>query len=195
MYLTEIDPDTGLVSFEKEKDGWLAIPSFYALYKHSKFGIKAFTAVALYCDYLSPIRHYQDDERHLKAIDSVYDRRKDILWNNDLVQEAIIDYKSLQFDSTIEEKRMLEEMKVKKLNEIRAEVDDDMKMSLLAQLKKINTNIDDFNKNNKGVDLHKNSPVVNGYALSRLEQKMLNHKSFYYEKDKSKIRRPTSTED
>lgn len=186
MYLTKINSKTGLVELEGEDDGIFAIKEFRELINTKAFGIQAFTCVALICDYLSPFRHYSENDREIKAMDQIYENRKELKIKNPLVQEAMIKYYALQYNHVIEEKKLLEEIKNKKLIEIRSESDDAEKMRKLKQLSDINKSLEEFNKKTNGDDLYSESPIRNGYKLSRLEQKLENSKSFYYVKEKSK---------
>lgn len=193
MYLTEINKVTGLVDIEKDNDGVLAIKEFNRLINDKNLGIKAFTVVALICDYLSPFRHYIESDRQIKALDNIYEDRKAIKMKSEPIQEAMAKYYSLQYNHVLEEKKLLEELKVKKINEIKNEEDESEKIKKLKQLSQINNELESFNKKNEGKDLYTESPVRNGYKLSRLEQKLEDPKSFYYVKERTKIKKPEQT--
>lgn len=187
MYLLELD-DNGLVKEDLEHDGWKSIPSFLDLYK--SLGIKAITVVALYADHLSPLRYYPEKDRFNKALDFVCNERK-IKFLNDKIQLAIINYKELQYSHTIEEKRLLESLKINALNEIKSIEDPSEKIKALKRLSDINSSLEAFEKKNGQKDLYLESPVRNGYKLSRLEIKLTDKKSFYY--DKEKLKKPEQT--
>lgn len=179
MYLIEIDSETGYILMDAEKTGWLAIKSFRNLYNQDS-GLAKMTAVALYADYLSPLRHYGEKDRMAKVSDTIFSKRDDAFWFNDDVQIAIGDYKTLQYNHVLEEKRILEDNKIEILQQIQNSTDTTLKQNLMSQLKIANKNMQDFDKENSGKDLYGESPVRNNYQLSRLEQKLENKKSFYH---------------
>lgn len=187
MYLTSIEKNTGLVDIELDRDGFYAIPEFRKILnltdkKESDYGRKVFTVVALVVDYESSIRFYNHKEKPAKAEDIVFLRRNVILFNSPEIQEAMIAYSKLQLSLELEEKRMLDEMKADKLQEINNTDNKEtaIKMRLFGDLDKINTQIKKFNEEYEDKDLFSASPVRNGYTLGRLEQKLLNKNSFYY---------------
>jgi hypothetical protein len=184
MYLLQLDPITGLIKEDLELDGWMAIESFRNLVKKKGYGIQALTCVALVMDYGSVIKNYSEKERPIKAMEIVFNNRKAILWNCDEVQLACINYKQLQYNPALEEKTILDDLRVAKLKEIKDETVTSKKTFLLKELSGINDLHESFNKKNEGKDLFSESIVRNGYALSRLEVKILDQKSFYYERKK-----------
>lgn len=183
MYLLQIDTFTGLVKEDPELDGFMAVPSFRELYNKEGYGIKAITCVALYMDYGSIIKRYNDKERAEKAMEMVYDNRKAILWNSDEIQLALINYKELQYDKTLEEKKILDQMHLEKLSEIKDSESSYDKTVKMKELTQINNLMDSFDAKNQGKDLFKESPVRNGYTLQRLEILLTDKKSFYYERE------------
>jgi hypothetical protein len=184
MYLLKINPFTGLLEDDDVLDGWMAIESFRNLVAMKGYGLHALTCVALVCDYASIIKNYSEKERPLKAMETVYNDRKAILWNCDEIQLACINYKQLQYNPKLEEKSLLDELRINKLNEIKEADDTYKKTLLLKELSNINDLHDSFDKKNGTKDFFESSPVRNGYTLSRLEVKILDQKSFYYERQR-----------
>lgn len=182
MYLLQLNPITGLVKEDPELDGYLAIESFRVLVQKEGYGIRALTAVALVIDYGSPIKNYNERERPKKAVEIVYNNREAILWNCDEIQLACINYKELQYNPTLEEKKIIDDLRVEKLDEIKEAPDTFEKQKKLRELGSINELSEQFDKKNGTKDLFTESPVRNGYSLSRLERKITDLKSFYYGK-------------
>ena len=187
-YLLQFDPFTGLIKNEPEHDGWMAIEAFRDLVNAEGYGIKALTCVCLVMDYGSPIKQYSEKERPAKAMEMVYYNRSAILWNSDEIQFACIQYKELQYDAALEEKKMLEDLRRDKLDQIGSETEESKKKYLLKELNDINVMVDNFEKKNSGKDLFYKSPVRNGYALQRLEIKLTDKKSFYHDREKARER-------
>ncbi len=148
MYLIEIDPITGLIKDDDVLDGWKAIPSFLALFEKEGYGIKAMTCVALVMDYTSIIKNYSEKERPIKAMEIVFDNRKALNWNCDEIQLACINYKELQYNPTLEEKSLLEELRISKLNEIKNVKTSFEKTTLLRELGSINDLVKSFEAKN-----------------------------------------------
>lgn len=184
MYLIEIDPITGLVKDDVVLDGWKSITSFRELVDKEGYGIKALTCVALVMDYTSIIKNYSEKERPIKAMEIIFDNRKALNWNCDEIQLACINYKELQYNPTLEEKSLLDELRIAKLNEIKNVKGSFEKTTLLKELSNINDLVKSFEVKNGTANTFNESPVRNGYALSRLEIKILDKKSFYYERKK-----------
>jgi hypothetical protein len=184
MYLLKLNEHTGLVKEDDELDGWTAITSFRDLVLKDGYGIRALTCVALVMDYGSIIKHYNERERPMRAMEIVFNNRKAINWNCDEIQLACINYKELQYNPSLEEKGLLEELRINKLNEIKLAETTFQKQALLKELSNINDLNDSFDKKNGGKDSFSESPIRNGYKLSRLEIKILDKKSFYYERQK-----------
>lgn len=189
MYLTEIDENTGLVKIDKNNDGVLAIKEFRDLIENEEYGIFCLTAVALVADYQSPIRYYNSDDRPRKAQEEVTGNRDFWIWKEEIIQKALVKYEALQHDPTLEEGRIYYEQKINKLKDIQDYDklplnDEKRKLVNMSDLKKelraINSDIDDYKKRTEGTDLYQNSPVKNGYELSRLEQKLEKRNSFYH---------------
>lgn len=189
MYLTKLDEKTGLVVIEDNDDGILAIKEFRDILNNEKHGIRCLTAIAITADYQSPYRYYSDTERHRKAQEEVTGDRNYWEWNVEEIQLALKKYDTLQYDPTLEEGRIHYDQKVRKLREIQ-EFDtlppDDTKrkstsvFQLKKELKSINVDLDDYEKRISGKDIYNESPVKNGYKLSRLEQKLEKKNSFYH---------------
>lgn len=189
MYLTVIDPKTGLVDISDDKDGVLAIKEFREILNDPKLGIYCFTAIALTVDYQSPKRYYGDVDRPLASMEEVTGNRNAFDWNTEVIQQALKKYDKLQYDPTLEEMRIYQDQKIHKLQEIKEydklpETSERKKRTTMPQLKKelrlINEDIKIFENRNEGRDVFENSPVRNGYHLSRLEQKLEKRNSFYH---------------
>lgn len=183
MYLLQLNQFTGLVKEDEELDSWMAIESFRDLVNTKGFGIQALTCVALVMDYGSIIKNYSEKERPLKAMEIVFNRRKALNWNSDEIQLACINYKELQYNPALEEKSLLDELRITKLNEIKNAENTFKKTTFLKELANINDLHDSFDKKNGTKDMFAESPVRNGYKLTRLEVKILDKKSFYYERE------------
>ena len=56
-------------------------------------------------------------------------------------------------------------------------------LALFKQLNTIKALIENFNKSVEGTDIYATGPVINGYTLSRLEEKRLDKNSFYNKED------------
>lgn len=184
MYLLQLNPFTGLIKEDDELDGWMAIASFRDLVSKEGYGIEALTCVALVIDYGSVIKNYSEKERPLRAMEDVFNNRKALNWNCDEIQLACINYKELQYNATLEEKALLDELRITKLNEIKEADSTYKKTVLLKELSGINDLHDSFDKKNAAKDTFAESPVRNGYKLLRLEIKVTDQKSFYYERAK-----------
>lgn len=188
MYLLQLNPFTGLVKEDDELDGWMAIESFRDLVNTNGYGLQALTCVALVMDYASIIKNYSEKERPLKAMEIVFNKRKALNWNCDEIQLACINYKELQYNPSLEEKTLLDELRITKLNEIKNAENTFKKTTLLGELSKINALHDSFDAKNGAKDTFSESPVRNGYKLTRLEVKILDKKSFYYERQQREQR-------
>lgn len=188
MYLLQLDPFTGLIKEDLELDGWMAIESFRDLINTKGYGIQALTCVALVMDYGSIIKNYSEKERPLKAMEIVFNKRKALNWNSDEIQLACINYKEIQYNPSLEEKTLLDELRITKLNEIKNADNTFKKTLLLKELSNINDLHDSFDKKNGVKDMFAESPVRNGYKLTRLEVKILDKKSFYYERQQREQR-------
>ena len=190
MYLTILNSKTGLLDIEEGNDGILAIKEFRNILDNPKLGLHCLTAIALTADYQSPILYYSDNDRPRKAQEEVTGDRDAFEWNTEPIQKALKKYDDLQYDPTLEEKRIYYNQKVMKLKAIQSfdnKGGDEVKIGgvSMAQLKKdlraINSDIELFDKRVAGLNIFSDSPVVNGYSLSRLEQKLEKRNSFYQE--------------
>lgn len=193
MYLVKLDEETGLVIVDKNDDGVYAIKEFREIINNEKFGIRCFTAIALTADYQTPWRFYDDTDRPRKAQEEVTGNRDYWNWNLTEIQTCLRKYDDLQYDPTLEEGRIHYNQKIKKLKEIQeydtlsSEEKAEKKKNgitvatLKKELRAINTDIDEYDKRIAGKDVYKDSPVKNGYKLSRLEQKLENKNSFYHQ--------------
>lgn len=188
MYLTKLDEKTGLVVIEDNDDGVLAIKEFRDILNDEKHGLRCLTAIALTADYQSPIKYYNDKDRPRAAQEEVTGNRDYWEWNIDLIQLALKKYDALQYDPTLEEGRIHYDQYVNKLKEIKdfdslPMNDDKRKQTSIPQLKKelksINADLEDYQTRISGKDIYSQSPVKNGYTLSRLEQKLEKKNSFY----------------
>lgn len=197
MYLTEINEKTGLVDTEKNLDGVLAIKAFRDIINDKKLGIQCFTCIALTADYQSPIRYYSENDRPKKAMEEVTGKRTTYDWNTEKIQVALKTYDDLQYDPTVEEGRIHYQRKVNMMKKLReseekygkGELDENGKEILYrspaevaADLRKINADLKEYEKMVAGKEIYGESPVKNGYKLSRLEQKALKRNSFYQDK-------------
>jgi len=178
VYLTEVDSN-GLVRIDKADDGVMSIPEFRVVIKDKELGVECFTCIALVADHLTPIRHYIDKDKPAKAMGIVKNDRKAYIWDQEKIQLALVKYRDLQYNPIIEEKRALMEMQMTKLEEIKSERNGDKKVELFKQLNTIKGLIDNFNKDYADIDPFADGPVINGYKLSRLEEKVLDKSSFY----------------
>ncbi len=190
MYLTSLNPKTGLLEIEEGNDGILAIKEFRDVIQNKKLGLHCLTAIALTADYQSPILYYNDKDRPRKAQEEVTGDRDAYEWNTEIIQKALKKYDDLQYDPTLEEKRIYYNQKVMKLKAIQGfdnKQGDEVKIGgvSMSQLKKdlraINSDIEAFDKRVAGLNIFSESPVVNGYTLSRLEQKLEKRNSFYHD--------------
>jgi len=190
MYLTELNKETGLLKIEENLDGILAIKEFRDILNSEGHGLQCLTAIALTVDYQSIIKYYSDKDRPRKAMEEVTGNRNEWIWNVDIIQLALKKYDALQYDPTLEEGRIYYDQKVRKLKQISewdTLPDDSSKRvgtsmgNLKKELRTINDDIDNYEKRVSNKDIYSNSPVVNGYKLSRLEQKLEKKKSFYHE--------------
>lgn len=189
MYLTRINKETGLLLIEDGDDGILAIKEFRNILDDEDLGLACLTAVALTVDYKSPINFYDDKDRPRKAMEEVTGNRDEWVWNSEKIQQALKKYDDLQYDPTLEEGRIYYDQKVQKLKLIgqwdKLPSDHVSKVGrnmndLKKDLRVINADIMDYEKRIEGKDIFKDAPVVNGYKLSRLEQKLEKKNSFYH---------------
>lgn len=186
MYLLEIDKKTNLIVDDPTNDGWKCIKVFTDIIKDKKLGLEALSAVAIAVDYASPVRYYNEKDRPAKAMEIVTGNRKAFVWNQDLIQEACIVYRGLQYNPELEEKTILQNMVNNKLQEARESEDDAGRLNKMKEYRTIKKQLDEFEEKNKDKDLFEGAPTRDGYKLSRLETKMLNRKSFYYGKRQSR---------
>lgn len=193
MYLTQIDPKTGFLKVEEDETGILAIKAFRDILEEESLGLACLTAIALTADYKSPIKYYSEEDRPIKAMEEVTGNRKAFIWDQDLIQLALIKYNDLQFDPTIEEQRMHFQRKINKLNEMKesekffgtdkkdANEKPYRSPSIIAkELREINEDIEKHNNMIQGKDIYENSPVRGKYTLSRLEQKLNRKNNNFY---------------
>ena len=194
MYLTKINKKTGLVFIEDEEDGVLSIKEFKDVISDNNLSLECFTAIALTADYKSPIRYYGDEDRALKAMEEVTGDRRKWVWKQEKIQLALKKYDELQYNPVIEEGNIHYQRKINKLKEYKkAEllfgkrdkdgelIDPSIKEpSIIAkELRSINNDIKEYENQIQGTDIFAESPVKNGYKLSRLEQKIDKKNSFY----------------
>jgi hypothetical protein len=190
MYLTRINKETGLLIIEDGHDGILAISEFRDILNDKKLGLHCLTAVALAVDYQSPIKFYSAIDRPMKAMEESTGDRRAFEWNTDIIQRALKKYDSLQYDPTLEEGRIFYDQKVQKLKQMQefSSMNQDQRMSsktsmasIKKELREINKDITDYDIRISDKDIYKESVMVNGYTLSRLEQKLEKKISFYTE--------------
>lgn len=176
MFLTEIGAD-GLIKIDQTGSGWLAIDVFNKIYK--KHGRRGMTVIALSTDYLSVFRHYPSrQDRFLVSVDEKYEKRSDFR-KTKLIDEALIKYDELQFNSDLEQER----------------INNDIRNRLLRKLKEANDGEDDAGiaTHNKALQLHEASIAAfnkrfdrekalktavssSGYELSRIEVDIMSSK-------------------
>lgn len=205
MYLTELNPKTGLLKYEDINDGIFAVKAFrdILLDENLRFqktaehpGIHLMTAVAFTVDYLSPVRFYSDKDRPFKAQEEVTGKRNVWDWPLDKIQIALKRYSDLQYDPTLIEGQIHYQRKVTMLEKFREseekygkgfkdkngkEILYDSPAVIAKRLRVINDDIKEYEKQIQGKDVYDSSPVKNGYKLSRLEQKIEKKNSFYTE--------------
>lgn len=192
MYLTKLDPRTGLVIIEDNDDGVLAIKEFRAVINDPKLGIACLTAIALTADYLTPKRYYDEKDRPRAAMEEVSGNRDKWTWNQEKIQQALVKYDLLQYDPDIEEGDIHYQRKVSKLKEFKESEEYYSKPRdrdgeplyksphvIAGELRKINQDIQEYKKTVQGKDLFEKSPVAQGYSLSRLERLVEKKNSFY----------------
>ena len=192
MYLTRINPKTGLVDIGGTQDGVMAIKEFRELINAKEFGLEAFTCVALTMDHLTPHRNYAYIERHKKAMRNVTGDASKYPWKNDLIQAALQKYEFLQYNQELEELKEYDGMQHRKFEEVRTEADDVKKLHLMMELQKIKRARKAFSDGVDQAALLDDAPSKGDYNLSRLEQKLSNKKSFYYVR--KKVERPKQIE-
>lgn len=197
MYLTKINPETGMVDISKTQDGVLAITAFREVINDPNLGLACFTAIALTVDHLSPKRNYNENDRPRVAMEEVSGNRDKWVWNQEKIQVALVKYSELQYDPDIEEGKIHTQRKMNKLIEFKEAEEyhakprnkDDQELThkspstIAGELRKINEDIREYNKNVQGKDLYKDSPANQGeYNLSRLEILVKKKNSFYKDK-------------
>lgn len=178
MYLVELDTK-GLVKVNGEHDGIRAIKEFRAILDDKDLGVPCLTAIALYADWLTPIRYYSENDRPKRAMQMVTGSREAFDWYIDKIQAAIAKYKELIPNPDLIEKENLDMLINRKLKELKEEEDDDEIIKIfkyLETLKGLRTN---WEKEHKDIDIYVDGPVRNGYKISRLEEKRLDKNSFY----------------
>lgn len=180
MYLLEID-ESGLVKDDVVNDGWKAISEFRSL--HDKHGIKALTVVALACDYGSPLSYYNESDRYLRSVEEVYGSRTK-LKKDKLVLDAIEKYNFLQFDSTLEHDRIIQDYKVRLIERIRIAMMDETENGEreVERLNKTLKNHEAANKEfyqrfDRAEIISAGAVTSNGYSLSRIENDLLTKKN------------------
>jgi hypothetical protein len=186
MYLVEISQRTGLIKEDPLLDGFMAIQSFRKVVE--TLGLEAMTVIAIACDYQSPLRYYTMKDRPYAAMKFVTGSKSSFIWEQDIVQEAMNDYLDLQKDQILEEGVLLRDLKESQLIKIKNEKDTEKQTSLFKEMGAINDLIKKYDRDNKEKDIFASSPVVNGYKLSRLENKITDKNSFYYDKNQNKPR-------
>ena len=179
MYLVETDPSTGMVLHTGEHDGIMTIKEFKEVVNDKKLGIECLTSIALVVDWLSPIRHYSEEDRPKRAMYEVTSDRASFVWNQEKIQKALIKYSELQYNPDLVEKESLDNLRIKKLNDIRTNKDDSKTTELFKQLNIIKDLITKWDEANQDKNPFAEGPVVNGYLLSRLEEKLKDKHSFF----------------
>lgn len=182
MFLTQVDPKTGLLDISNERDGILCIKAFRDVINDKKLGLECMTAIALTIDYETPWRHYSILERPVKAMEEITGNRNAFSWPQEKIQVALKKYDELQFDPVLQEGVIHENRKRNKLREIEdseRDLEKETPTSLFADLRAINKDVEFYKASIAGKDLYENAPSKNGYTLSRLEQLVEKKNSFY----------------
>tara|TARA_A100000172_G_C3044260_1_gene111884 strand:- start:70843 stop:71499 length:657 start_codon:yes stop_codon:yes gene_type:complete len=184
MYLTKINPKTNLVDISNVKDGVLAIKAFADVINNEKFGIEAFTCIALSVDYGSPMRKYPKLERPQAAMRLVSGTVKKFNWNNDLIMEACDVYEQLQFNEDLEEISIIRSMRLEKLAELKDTTDVMKRAQILIDIEKIKKMQQRYSDADQSRFLDESESKKNNYNLSRLENKLKNKNTFYHVRKK-----------
>lgn len=179
MYLVELDPKTGLILLTGQWDGVMAIKEFREIVNKPKLGIECLTAVALTLDWQSPIRYYAERDRPGRAMKEVKQNAKAWVWDREEIQAALVKYSDLQYNASLVEKNQYDQMEMEAMAEIRGEKDRSKQLETFKQLDTIKGLKANWLKENADLNPYAEGPVVNGYLLSRLEEKALDRNSFY----------------
>lgn len=177
MYLVELHPLTGLIKIDGEFDGIKAVKEFRDIINNHQLGVKCMTAIALTVDFLTPIAYYSDADRPYKAMEiATGGNRRAFPWANEAIQKALKRYSELQYNPTIEEKRTLDEMLLRKLTEINDEKENQKKFHPIeeANVDNIEDLIDEFQ------EIKRLMGDVNFDVLTEKEIKSLIRKSNLY---------------
>lgn len=170
-----------MVDLSDINDGVLAIKEFKNVIDAEHLGIQAFTAIALTIDHETPWKFYDYKERHIKAMREVTGNGESFNWGDDLIQLALKKYDELQYNPTIKELQLLEEIQHKKIEQVETAEDLDEKQKLLKGLGEIRTLRKEMISSINMTEVLNDAPTINGYTLTRLEQKVKNDKSFYHD--------------
>lgn len=179
MYLVELDPKDGLVLMAKDWDGIMAIKEFRDIVNNPKLGRECMTAIALVLDWQSPIRYYAEKDRPGRAMKEVKQNVKAFVWDREEIQAALIKYSDLQYNASLVEKNQYDQMEMDLMAEIRAEKDRAKQLESFKQLDTIKGLKANWLKQNADLNPFADGPIINGYALSRLEEKAIDRNSFY----------------
>lgn len=183
MYLLEINEETGLISEDVTNTGWRGIKALRELFK--KYGLEGLTCVAFACDYQSPYRHYNSDDRPARAMDEVYeDRNKLDFLNDPVIVAAVEKYNDLQFNADLEQERIYNETKLRYLKKIREAntKEDDTELAKFTQLlQKHENNIKAFNSRFNRKESLAVAVTSNNYELTRIENDMHSRKNSKFE--------------
>ena len=179
MYLVELDPLDGLVLVTGQYDGVMGIKAFRDIVSDKDLGRGCMTAIAFTADWLTPFNYYNEEDRPKRAMREVGNDSNLYVWNQDKIQIALKKYSELQYNPSLVEKYKLDAMLIKKLDDIQEEKEDDKQIKMFAQLKTIKELLKAWKEDNADNDPYAEGPVVNGYLLSRLEEKQISKYSFY----------------
>ena len=182
MYLCELDPKDGLILIAGQWDGIMAIAEFRDIVNNPELGRECMTAVALTLDWQSPIRYYTEKDRPGRAMKEVKQDVKAWVWDREEIQAALIKYSDLQYNASLVEKNQYDQMEMEIMAEIRSEKDRAKQLEGFKQLDTIKGLKANWLKANADLNPFAEGPIVNGYALSRLEEKQLDRNSFYNKK-------------
>lgn len=164
------------------QDGVLAIMAFADVINNPEMGLKCFTCIALAVDYGSTFRKYSIKERHLAAMRFITGSVNTYNWNHPLIMEACYVYNELQFNEDLEEIRILKQMRLEKLDELRGASEFGERQRILSEIKRIKDDQKRYSDSDFNNLLEESEAKAGGYKLSRLEQKQKNKNTFYHDR-------------
>ena len=180
MYLVELDPKDGLILVDGQYDGVMSIKEFREIINNPELGRECMTAIALTLDWQSPLRYYTEKDRPGRSMKEVKQDIKAFVWDREEIQAALIKYSDLQYNASLVEKHQYDQMEMEIMAEIRAEKDRSKQLEGFKQLDTIKGLKGNWIKQNADLNPFAEGPIVNGYQLSRLEEKSNDRNSFYH---------------